>query len=267
MTRDDVIIGDLRLSVTGTGDGRPFVFLHGLCGNAAQPLEVCPENGGWRYLALECRGHGHSGIGALDELSIRRFADDAAEYLSSLGTAPVVIGGISMGAAIALRLAATRPGLASGLVLARPAWVDQPAPPTLEAHRRIAALMAEHDAAAARRLFAESDLARAVAVASPDNLSSLLGFFDRQPTDQTRALLAAIGHDGPGVSRREIAGIDIPTLVIGTDKDIVHPMAMAETLAGLIPRASLVRITPKSDDRQSYVAEFRAAIGDFLGGF
>ena len=264
MIRDKVTINGLQLAVTRIGDGRPFLFCHGLCGDAMQPAEVFPHDRGWHCLALESRGHGDAEIGDPAGLSIRQFADDAARFLEQLNDGPAVIGGISMGAAIALRLAVIRPELACGLLLARPAWVDQPAPANLAPHRKIAALMATRDAASARLHFEATDTAHEIATTSPDNLASLLGFFDRQPTDQTCALLAAIGHDGPAVSRTEIAAINLPTLVIGTARDSVHPLVMAEELARLIPQASLAQITAKSDNRDLYVTEFRAAIGSFL---
>ena len=108
ITTDYFTTGGLRLSVKVAGTGRPFLFLHGLCGDALQPLEVFPDDTGWQCHALESRGHGGSDIGAMEELSIRRFTEDAAAYLEALGRGPAVIGGISMGAAIALRLTASR---------------------------------------------------------------------------------------------------------------------------------------------------------------
>ncbi|MED5305367.1 MAG: alpha/beta fold hydrolase [Pseudomonadota bacterium] len=257
-------IGSLRLATSSVGEGRNFLFLHGLCGDAAQPIEVFPTEAGWRCHALESRGHGRSDIGEPADLSICRFAEDAARFLEALDGPPPVIGGISMGATIALRLATTRPDLASGLVLARPAWVDQSAPSTLAPHREIAALMVAHEPATAKRRFETSDTARLVAAESPDNLASLVGFFDRHPLDQTQALLAAIADDGPGVDRQAIAAIDLPTLVIGTDRDFVHPLSMAKELASLISGATLARIPAKSDNREEHVAAFRRALHLFL---
>ena len=124
--------------------------------------------------------------------------------------------------------------------------------------------MAAHEPEQARRLFETSDMARLVAAESPDNLVSLLGFFDRHPLDQTQALLAAIGADGPGVDRSRIAAMQMPTLVIGTDRDFVHPFYMAEELASLIPGATLARIVAKSDNRDDHVAGFRHALHKFL---
>ena len=51
-----VEIDGLRLAVGINGDGPPFLFLHGLCGDARQPIEVFPEDAGWQCHALESRG-------------------------------------------------------------------------------------------------------------------------------------------------------------------------------------------------------------------
>ncbi len=257
-------VDGLNLSVKIAGAGRPFLFLHGLCGDALQPLEVFPDDAGWQCHALEGRGHGGSDIGNMEELSIRRLTEDAAAYLESLGRGPAVIGGISMGAAIALRLIANRPELAAGLVLGRPAWVDQPAPENLEPHRHIARNLGQYGPEKARRIFEESVMAKTIAAAAPDNMNSYQGFFDRRPTDQTQALLAAIANDGPGVRLDAMSRIMVPALVIGTGRDLAHPLDMAKALAAQIPRAELVEITPKSYNRKAYVREFRNAVGGFL---
>lgn len=264
MTGDKIIIDGLGLSVRHAGAGRPFLFIHGLCGDANQTQEVFPEVAGWRCVSPECRGHGRSEFGDSARLSLAQFTDDMVELAGRLDGPAPVIGGISMGAAIALRAAALNPELFSGLVLARPAWVDQPAPDNLAPHRMIADDLAKLGTDAARRKFDASDMARRIAEQAPDNLTSCHGFFERRPTEQTQALLAAIAHDGPGIARDDICAIDLPTLVIGCARDLAHPMAMARELAALIPQARLAEITPKSDNRAYYVTDFRAAIGGFL---
>ncbi|MGB1355919.1 MAG: alpha/beta fold hydrolase [Candidatus Puniceispirillaceae bacterium] len=264
MERGTFTIGDLRLATASSGDGRAVLFLHGLCGAAGQPAGVFPNDSGWRCLTLECRAHGHSDCGDFADLSIRQFAADVAAFAATIDGPPPLIGGISMGAAIALHLAVRTSGMFGGLILARPAWVDQPAPDTLAPHRQIADYLATYDNAEARRRFQDSATARAIARASPDNMASLLGFFDRQPLDQTQALLAAIGNDGPGVDRVDITALDMPTLIIGTDHDVVHPLTMARELASLIPSSQLVEITSKSENPDAYVAEFRQALRRFL---
>ena len=264
MERLGFSIGGVRLSALTAGHGRPFLFIHGLCGEAAQTIEVSPDIEGWRCISIECRGHGQSDFGDRSDLSIARFTADIMALLPALDGPPPVIGGISMGAAIALRAAAMHPGAFSGLVLARPAWVNEAAPENLAPHRRIAADIALYGADEARRMFEGSTLARTIASEAPDNMTSLLGFFDRRPAEQTQALLEAIAHDGPGISRDTIMTIDIPALVIGTGRDLAHPLAMAQELANLIPSATLVEITAKSDNRTDYVTGFQTALRQFL---
>ncbi len=263
MLRGIFSIKNIKLSTASSGRGRSFLFQHGLCGSASQPLEVFPQDIGWRCLTLECRGHGMSEIGPHSKLSIRRFTDDLAAFISELNIGPVLVGGISMGAAITLRLAVKYPELVSGLVVARPAWIDQSAPENLAPNREVARYLATYEPAEALLQFERSVLAAELASDAPDNLASLLGFFKRTPAAETQVLQAAIANDGPGVNRAEIAGLDCPTLVIGTERDVTHPIAMAREIADLIPNARFVEITSKADNVEQYRAEFQNALRHF----
>ena len=120
MTRTRLSIGDLHLSVTASGAGRPFLFIHGLCGDSGQTTELLPQVAGWGGICPDCRGHGDSDFGDIASLSIAQFTADMIALSRTLDGPSPVIGGISMGAAIALRAAVTHPDSFSGLVLARP---------------------------------------------------------------------------------------------------------------------------------------------------
>jgi pimeloyl-ACP methyl ester carboxylesterase len=265
MERDIVRIGALSLCLARTGSGRPFVFQHGLCGSAEQPAEVFPLASRWQCLSLECRGHGLSDPGDAADWSIATFADDVATVIAGLGVGPVVLGGISMGAAIAMRLAVRAPELVDAVVVARPAWIDQAAPETLSANREVGRLLASFPPEEALARFERSPTATRLARDAPDNLASLRGFFSRMPVAATAAMLCAIGNDGPGITRRDIARIDKPTLVIGHRRDAIHPLEMARDIADLVPGARFVEIPPKADDVDAYRAGFRQALSQFLG--
>ncbi len=248
------------------GNGLPVVFQHGLCGDARQPAEIFPHVAAFRRITLECRGHGQSEAGPLDEFSIARFADDVAEMIVALALGPVVIGGISMGAAIAMRLVVTHPELIRALIIARPAWATDAAPENGRPNVEVGELLAQFPPEEARTRFEEGATAKRLAVESPDNLASLRGFFARQPTDVTSALLTRIASDGPGVTAQQLRNLTIPTLVIGHARDAIHPLAMAQDLSRLIPHAQLVEITPKAVDKPRYVADFQSALLAFLKG-
>jgi pimeloyl-ACP methyl ester carboxylesterase len=255
----------LRLAVHDAGGaGLPVVFQHGLCGDAGQVIEAFPPDPAFRRVSLECLGHGASDAG--EDFSIAGFAADAATLAETL-PGPVVLGGISMGAAIALRLAVVRPDLVQALILVRPAWDVQAAPPNMEPNAEVGGLLTRLDPDAARAAFAAGDTARRLAVEAPDNLASLMGFFDRRPQEVTARLLSAIAADGPGVTAAEVAALRLPVLVCGTAEDAVHPLALARRLAGMIPTSSCVVLPPKGRDKPAHIAALHRAIRTFLKEF
>ena len=246
------------------GEGPCVVFQHGLCGDASQPADVFPRDCTARHVVLDCRGHGESDAGPLDALSIATFTDDLAAAIESLGAGPCIVGGISMGAAMSLRLACTKPDLVCGLVLARPAWGCEIAPANMRPNLEVGEILAREETPDERDVFLASDTGRRLANEAPDNLASLSGFFCRRPRDVTAALLTRISRDGPGVTEAQVASLELPVLVIGHEEDVIHPMALARHLAGLIPGARLAEIPPKASDKAGYRAMFRRELGRFI---
>jgi pimeloyl-ACP methyl ester carboxylesterase len=253
-----------RLNLVESGTGPDFVFQHGLCGNAAQPAEVFPAEVPFRRVTLECRGHGQSEAGDPTTFSIATFADDVAAMIKARKTAPVILGGISMGAAFALRLAVKQPGLVRALVLARPAWLTDTAPPNMQAYAEVGELLSRFPSDEARMRFDRTETAHWLETEGPDNLVSLRSFFTREPIATTSALLTRIAADGPRVSTSEVEALRLPTLVIGQARDPLHPLAYAERIAAMIPGARFETITPKAESRERYVADFRAVLARFL---
>jgi pimeloyl-ACP methyl ester carboxylesterase len=252
------------LHVDEAGVGPSVIFQHGLCGDAGQTREAFPMNVGRRRITIEARGHGGSQAGPLERLSIATFADDVASYIEQNLSAPVVVGGISMGAAISLRLAVKRPDLVRALVIARPAWVVDAGPVNMKPNAEVGRLLKEMPADRAREAFLAGDTGRMLAELAPDNLASLTGFFSRSPLEITSALLSAIAADGPGVTDDEVSKVRVPTLVIGHTRDFIHPLEFAASIAAKIPGARFVEITPKAESRERYVSDFHNAISDFL---
>lgn len=262
MSRESFTTPDgIRLTFEIEGQGRPVLWQHGLGATLAQPAAVFPD--GFQRITLACRGHEDSDLGPPEDLSIASFAKDALALLDHLGLQRLAIGGISLGAAIGLRLAAYHPDRVSQLILARPAFLDRPA---LEGQAGYieAGRFLEQYGAAGLNAFRESPIFTSVAAASPDNAASLASYFSRPRPDTTVALLARLPKDWPGVPLAMIEGLAQPTLVIGNGEDIVHPLAFAKTLAALIPRARLQVIPSKTRDAPGYTEGFRAALTGFL---
>ena len=242
LRRFDFVRDGLTLAAYDSGgDGLPVVFQHGLCGDAHQTAEAFPDDPRFRLITLECRGHGASQAGSA--FSIATFAEDVAALIDHLALAPVVLGGISMGAAIASRLAVHRPDLVRGLILARPAWVDRSGARQYAAQLEVGELLAEIVLLSAGTATRREQLARLRAQATsskvpptsgwraeaPDNLASLLGFFEREPIAVTSALLRSISADGPGITEADLMSLSLPALVLATEKDAIHPLGAGRT--------------------------------------
>ena len=248
-----------RLAGVDEGEGRAVIFQHGLGGDEAQVRAHFPGEG-FRRLTLECRAQGRSEPGDPAEFSIANFANDVIAFADSRGVERFAVGGISMGAAIAFRIAAHHPARVTALVLARPAWAFDKAPENMQPLAEVAAQL-DHGS---KEAFEKSTLGQRLAVEAPDNLASMLGFFDRADLATTAKLLKAIAADGPGVTKAQAATINVPVLVIGNGLDLVHPVPLAQTLAAEIPGARYIEIAPKSLDKAVHAEEFKAAVRQFL---
>jgi carboxylesterase len=115
-------------SIRLAGDGLGFLLIHGLGGT---PMEL-------RYVAHGLAGAGHTvhvpqltgHCGTVDELKATAWTDWYASVEREhdrlrARCSDVVVGGLSVGAILALRLAAARPDTVSGLALYAPSlWLD-----------------------------------------------------------------------------------------------------------------------------------------------
>ncbi|PTE08895.1 alpha/beta fold hydrolase [Mesorhizobium helmanticense] len=257
---------DAKLRVYDAGDGLAVVFQHGLGGSEGQVAQAFPADAGLRRLTLECRGHGGSGLGGRRPFSLGMFADDVLAAADQAGLDRFIAGGISMGAAIALRLACRHPDRVAGLLLVRPAWTFARAPTNMQPIAEVASIILGHGHGPdkARTIFAQSGTAARLLDEAPDNLSSLLGYFDRPDAAAFAQVLADIAADGSDISESDAAGLGVPTLVVGNAVDAVHPLSVAHKLAATIPGATFAEIPAKALDSARHFAALQAEINDFL---
>ncbi|WP_405165653.1 alpha/beta hydrolase [Nocardia sp. NBC_01499] len=162
-----------------------------------------------------------------------------ASYRAALDAAavagPIVVAGISLGAAVAIEWAAEHPDLTVGVVAALPGWTgpDTTAcPAALSASATAAQLRADGLAAVVERMRASSP--RWLADALTQSWRS-------QWPNLPAALEEAADYKWPGAER--LGTIETPVAVVTAVDDPVHPLAIAEEWAALIPRSAIRRIT------------------------
>ena len=251
----------IAFSYVDEGSGDPLVLQHGLGGDAAavRPL----WSGAGRLLTLECRGHGGTALGQPDELGFATSARDVASLLDTLGLDEVVFAGVSMGAGIGLRLAFEQPERIRGLVLVRPAWFTARSPNNLEAFPRIAELLRTEGPERGRATFVASDVYRRLDAESPVTAESVLAQFDRDDAVERAAVLERLPADRPLRDDGPWRQLSMPTLILATDRDPVHPLAIAEGWAEALPAATLEQVTSKTVDEARHEREVAAAIDVF----
>ncbi|HEX9370714.1 MAG TPA: alpha/beta hydrolase [Roseiflexaceae bacterium] len=256
---------DLAFHYRDQGEGLPFVFQHGLGGDVNQPFGLFTPPAGFRLLTLDCRGHGETRpLGDPDKLSYATFADDVCALLDHLQLPQVILGGISMGAGVALNLALRFPERVRGLVLSRPAGLDQPVPPNAAVFPQIAQLIQQHGAQEGLRRFKQSALYGELVSTAPDAARSLCGQFEQPRTEETAVKLARIPNTVPIPDAGALASIKVPTLVLANRQDPIHPFEYGEIIARALPQAELKELTSKSVSVEQHVQQTQHYIEQFL---
>jgi pimeloyl-ACP methyl ester carboxylesterase len=110
----EIQVGDVRLAGADTGTGDPIVLLHGLASTHRWWDLVVPRLPGYRVVRFDHRGHGGSDTppGGYD---LEHLATDTVGVLDALRIDRAVLAGHSLGAAVALRVAAARPDRVTAL--------------------------------------------------------------------------------------------------------------------------------------------------------
>ena len=247
------------------GTGPPLLFLHGLGGDMEQSAEMLRPLGNVRKIFMDVRGHGKTEpVGPEERLTFDQFAGDAKALLDDLGIESCLVGGISMGSGIAAAMALSFPEAVGGLILVRPAWLDRRMPENLKEHVLIGKLLEKHSVEEARRLFAESKEYRHLQETAPACASSLMGQFDAPEAKQCASRLTRIPDSTPFANLADLATLRCKTLVLGTDRDPVHPLDMARQYAEAIPASLFATVCSKSEDKDRHLSECAAAITEFV---
>jgi pimeloyl-ACP methyl ester carboxylesterase len=238
----------------------PVLLLHGLGGDHHDAVDLLgpalPE--GSAVIAPDARAHGASTlVGDADDFRLESLA---AEIAADLPHEPLSIVGISMGAAIALRLALRGDVEVQRLVLVRPAFTDEPLPPNLALFPVIGDLLQTFGPEHGERLFRETDLYEELRAITPIGAQAALDQFSR-PDAAARAIrLVEVPRNRAWSSTAELARLAVPTSVVAAPRDPVHPVDVAELWARSLPGASLSLVPARDENMAGYVAGTRAAV-------
>ncbi|MFC4126780.1 alpha/beta fold hydrolase [Nocardia rhizosphaerae] len=162
-------------------------------------------------------------------------ASCTAALSSAAARGPVLVAGISLGAAIALDWAAEQPTAVVGVITALPAWTGA------ETAACPAALSASVTARQLRADGLEAVLERMRTSSPPWLADALTQSWRGQWPYLPQALDEAAAYAWPTAD--QLAATTVPVAVVGATDDPVHPIAVAEEWAATLPTAALHRLT------------------------
>jgi pimeloyl-ACP methyl ester carboxylesterase len=263
-----------------------FFFQHGIGGTLAQPFRFLLRSDGeesnvdkepgvrerkFRMAAFDCRAHGATPLGDPEKLRIDIFADDLVAFMDHLQIKTAVLGGISMGAAVALSAALRYPERCIALVLSRPAWLNgSMSSQAIAAYAEAARLLKDEPSPeGALQKLEKSDIYRAINEQCADAGKSLLGqvrcvVLDPNRREAAVARLQYLPTGQSGLDLQSAAAVEVPTLIMATPNDPIHPLSFAHALAGAIAHASFVKLEPKQLNDGPHIEEVNSLIVQFL---
>ncbi|GAA2295660.1 alpha/beta hydrolase [Streptomyces kunmingensis] len=193
---------------------------------------------GYRVITPDLRGYGASDV-TPGSVPLSRFADDVAALLDHLGIGRAVVGGVSMGGQIAMEFHLRHPRRTRALVLS-----DTSAPAETAEGRALRNRLADRLLAEGMNGYADEVIDKMLAdynvTALPDVAAHVLAMM--RATDPRGAAAALRGRAERPDYRDSLAAARVPALVVVGADDAYTPVAEAESIARLVPDATLAVI-------------------------
>ena len=248
---------DARLEALDfAGEGPGILLLHGLAGTAVE----WEETAAWlsathRVVALDQRGHGRSERRPAD-VSREALVADAIAAIDELALAPAVLIGQSLGGHTAFLVAAARPDLVRGLVIAEASPVEAKPGQPEEIRKLLSAWPMFPSCDAAQEFFGGTPAGRAWARNLDETEEGLLPSFEVDVMVEAIAGAADARWD-------EWRQIQAPTLIVRGERGDLSDEESAEMVRAL-PTATLVTLPGGHDVHLDEPEAWRAAVESFL---
>jgi len=238
----------------------PLVFLHGLGADHRQVEAMIVYD---RLITFDLPAHGEIPL-PLEQVSFNLMAHYVESQLAELHIDEYVIGGISMGAAVALRVALDQPDRCRGLLEVRPAWDCEGMPESNQKmFRDIGSLLLVHNHDNAKQLYSESSDFVKFRKRYPYNAIRMIDLFEEKNAELNSRKYLEITKDRP-FNITEVNQIGFPVCIIATRYDPLHSFALAKRLAKQLQTAEFSEIIAKPIDAIKHQQQLNHRIERFM---
>ena len=256
----------VMLSYDERGSGLPVVLIHGfpLCRKMWRPQAAPLAAAGYRVICPDLPGFGDSPLPA-GQASMARYADAVIGLLDDLEIEQAVVGGMSMGGYVLLNLVERYPGRVLGaLYLLTRAAADDAA--GKEKRTLLAAEVRGGNRVIVPETFAGVLFATGTPEQQPQLVAEVRQWMEATPADGVAGGLLAMRDRDDYLGK--LAGLTVPSLVVGAERDRAIPPEHARALAGGLPDAELI-IIPGAGHMANLEQPqpFNRALLDFLAKF
>ncbi len=267
MTRLKRIGSDVEIAYEVVGDGYPLIFVHGLGAGRVQTTSALVSLKGTMLIAPDMLGHGDSvsdDVGVGEGMSFDSFADDVVAILDDLGIEKANVGGLSMGAGVALNVALRYPGRVNKLTLLRPSWLCERRPLHLSLVASVGMWIERYGFdVAEQKLLDDADYISLYAEV-PRVAESVRGLFRRPEHFSHTAVLYRMWEDSPFIAMSDLSRISHPVQVLYTTRDNLHPIAVAKCLADCFSGLECFSELPaRYDEPEDYGVVLNGLLNDF----
>jgi pimeloyl-ACP methyl ester carboxylesterase len=235
-----VKVNDITMNYEQQGAGEPLLLIPYLAAdNACYAFQVADYAKHFTCISIDPRGAGETDKPA-GAYSTLQFADDVASFMQAIGVERAHVSGLSLGAAIGMRLAGKYPQRVKTLSL-HSGWAksDPYLKVVVEGWRTMAKGLPSVADMVIQGIFPWCFTPELYA-AKPDYIESLAAFVRSRPAQPLEAFLrqseAVIGHDAAS----ELSRIKAPTLITFGRHDMVTSTRFAHALKTAVAGSELV---------------------------
>lgn len=235
--------GSVKLHFEEIGTGDPVIFCHGLAGHCERELpwaRILGSNG-YRVIVYSARGHGKS-TPVLDpnDYTFEAMRDDLSNIMDAVEVDSAIVGGGSMGAATTLSFTLANPDRVRALIQMGPAFGSSPIDMVAAGFSIFADFIEEHGAdKAIDKLIESVPLVSEMASEDPGMIEDLRAQWNSHEPPSIVAAMRGVPKSRPFEDIEQLASVSVPTLIVASAGDPIHPLAVAQEYAQHIPQAQL----------------------------